>query len=790
MKRQSRGESLAAFERRLERLTQRVELSRHAIVWLCGLPGSGKTQFLQHFSGARSTLRGRALTRGRWLILDDPPPDVLRSAIAQCGGPTAKSRRRLLIASRPTAIDVDPLLTPRVYGQVDRLADADLFVTADDCCAGGGRLFAATGGWPVLVDAWCAERSLDIDRTFAEFLQREVLPLLPEAVVVALFGALSTPLPDTAVAHLFGQDLQPHPLLARSDDGLTVSSAWVREALAKLRARPQVLPRAVLDRLIHLYASFTDPERAILSLIDIGQFDSALEVYARAGGMFFGGRHGYQALERILERFGPDWERRAEALFLARNTLMVKAGKPREALLRLDSQYPGLPVDLRRLRLSHRPLALLARLDICVCMDEPPPLDIVRSWGRLEALLPADDAWPRGFLFNMMTLGFLQTDALVEAERLANEALAVYERAGSPYLVHYMRLHLCDVALRQSRLRDAVLHLSAAEDELRASNFAFNSEPAVLDCFRARIAYEEGRFAACPADIDPILEALTSGDSWPDLLSSLAGHFVFTAFWQKGLREALDRLDRLALTLSRRHGSVRDDGLALVRIRLHQMARRPMEAGLLLEEFDLARSSMRSPRVQVEESLIRLRQMILEQRPVAEAAQTAGELAERPGLTARYRVSIGILRAYLHHRAGEAGPARRNLGMALRGAESGNLLGVLVEEGQFLERLLPVFMATRGPGDTRLADFARRVSGVLRALPAGPQNAKARAGLSRQEHRILSYVSERYTNKEIARALILSESAVKFHLRNLFRKLNVSSRGAVLDAARQRGIVN
>jgi DNA-binding CsgD family transcriptional regulator len=126
----------------------------------------------------------------------------------------------------------------------------------------------------------------------------------------------------------------------------------------------------------------------------------------------------------------------------------------------------------------------------------------------------------------------------------------------------------------------------------------------------------------------------------------------------------------------------------------------------------------------------------------------------------------------------------------LRGAESGNLLGVLVEDGQFLERLLPVFMATRGPGDTHLADFARRVSGVLRALPAGPQNAKARSGLSRQEHRILSYVSEQYTNKEIARALILSESAVKFHLRNLFRKLNVSSRGAVRDAARQRGIVN
>jgi DNA-binding NarL/FixJ family response regulator len=54
---------------------------------------------------------------------------------------------------------------------------------------------------------------------------------------------------------------------------------------------------------------------------------------------------------------------------------------------------------------------------------------------------------------------------------------------------------------------------------------------------------------------------------------------------------------------------------------------------------------------------------------------------------------------------------------------------------------------------------------------------------------VLSYVADGSTNKQIARALKLSESAVKFHLRNLFRKLTVTSRGALRDAAEQRGIV-
>ena len=73
-------------------------------------------------------------------------------------------------------------------------------------------------------------------------------------------------------------------------------------------------------------------------------------------------------------------------------------------------------------------------------------------------------------------------------------------------------------------------------------------------------------------------------------------------------------------------------------------------------------------------------------------------------------------------------------------------------------------------------------------LPTAPLNSQALAGVSRQEHRVLSYVAEGYNNKQIGRALGLSESTVKFHLRNLFRKLKVSSRTALCDAVERRGI--
>ncbi len=77
----------------------------------------------------------------------------------------------------------------------------------------------------------------------------------------------------------------------------------------------------------------------------------------------------------------------------------------------------------------------------------------------------------------------------------------------------------------------------------------------------------------------------------------------------------------------------------------------------------------------------------------------------------------------------------------------------------------------------------------MKDLPAAPLRSKDLAGLSRQEHRVLSYIADGYSNKQAARALALSESTVKFHLRSLFKKLAVRSRAALGDAARARGIV-
>jgi len=770
------------LEHRFARLRARLTQTTQRIVWLRALPGTGKTRFLLHLQTG-----DEAPHWADWRFLDNQSAEATQAELAASGISGGRPAQRLIIASSNDEI-AQPLLMPSVYGFVELIEDGEFFLTSGDCRFEPG-LFASTAGWPVLVDAWLRGRGAEIQAMLPDFLEREVLPRLPPALVAALFGALTAPLSADALEYLFGCNKRVHPLLLTSEAGTSVAGEWVRKALMTLRRTPASLPPAALERIVHVHTAFADPASSIASLIDIGQPDEALQVFERAGGMYFGYLHGFQSLEQVLRRFGPEGERRADSLFFAHLFVLIKSGQARQALLRLEAKYPELPVDLRRQRLPNMPHAILLRIDISLDIDATPPVEVITGWGRLETLFPAGDDLARGLLYNTMAIAFLQAGALLQAKQLAEESLAAYERGRSPYLVHFMQLHLCDLALRQGRPRDASDHLRQAELSLRTSHLEFNSEFAIVDSFRARIAYEEGRFADCPTEVEPFLQALLRGDSWPDLISTTAGHFVFTAYYLQGLRKALDQFDHCVLTLSRRHGASQAHALSLIRIRLCQIARRYAEAAMHLEEYDLDPPLERSPHLKTEESLIRLRQQVVQERIVDRPLQTANAMASMPGLESRQKISIAILQAELRYRAKDHGLARRHLSVALRHAEAEHLLGVLVEDGQFLERLLPVFIAEPGPGNARVAAFAQRVVRLLHTLPAAPMHAKSLAGVSRQEHRVLSYLADGSTNKEIARALRLSESAVKFHLRNLFRKFKVSSRAAVLESARQRGIM-
>jgi DNA-binding NarL/FixJ family response regulator len=92
-----------------------------------------------------------------------------------------------------------------------------------------------------------------------------------------------------------------------------------------------------------------------------------------------------------------------------------------------------------------------------------------------------------------------------------------------------------------------------------------------------------------------------------------------------------------------------------------------------------------------------------------------------------------------------------------------------------------------------LLDYIRRVNRGETCIPASVME-KVAAGLSSEpltgrELNVLELLARGKSNKEIGVSLYVSETTVKSHLRNIFRKLNVLSRTEAITVASRRGLI-
>jgi two-component system, NarL family, response regulator DevR len=80
-----------------------------------------------------------------------------------------------------------------------------------------------------------------------------------------------------------------------------------------------------------------------------------------------------------------------------------------------------------------------------------------------------------------------------------------------------------------------------------------------------------------------------------------------------------------------------------------------------------------------------------------------------------------------------------------------------------------------------------------RAAPAAVSRVASEesdAGLTRREREILQLVAEGHSNAELARMLWVTEQTVKFHLSNIYRKLDVSNRTEASRWAQLNGLLS
>lgn len=137
--------------------------------------------------------------------------------------------------------------------------------------------------------------------------------------------------------------------------------------------------------------------------------------------------------------------------------------------------------------------------------------------------------------------------------------------------------------------------------------------------------------------------------------------------------------------------------------------------------------------------------------------------------------------------------AKHSLIEALRLGEPAKLLRLYLDEGKPLLDILQ--KAASVSKDNQIISRAREIILAIRrdlTLPKTATQDTTMIGepLSDQEKRVLSLLAVGYTNPEIAQELILSVNTVKTHVKSIYRKLNVNSRSAAREAARQTKLLS
>ena len=153
----------------------------------------------------------------------------------------------------------------------------------------------------------------------------------------------------------------------------------------------------------------------------------------------------------------------------------------------------------------------------------------------------------------------------------------------------------------------------------------------------------------------------------------------------------------------------------------------------------------------------------------------------------RLRIEVMALRAFALERKGENG--RPLMLEAMNLAQTFGLARTFVDAHPIIADFMRRLVEEEGGGDLPAAVQVPRAVRPRPAREAGAPRAVPSMVLTPKEREVLELLARNYSNKEIAQAMSVGEETVKWHLKNLFGKLDAGTRKHVVRRAQLLGLL-
>ncbi len=687
------------------------------------------------------------------------------------------------------------------------------------------EILDATGGWPAAVRI--AQLSLEewnrvkgpltavraFQRTLSEFLATEVLaPLEPrlvellvdtsmmEVIEPAVVNAILERHDGAAMLHQLGTR---YGLVEPVDSGAAFRvPAPIRQLLLqRLQTTEPSRRQAVHVRAAAWFERSGAIGEAIRHYVSAERPDLAARALERVGPLHIMIAEGDARAARILDLLQEEQLAAFPRVALAAAFVQYKQGFVEEASCRLAElarTTRGFTVDREggddeRLRIE----GVIVELVMQVYRRSTVTAADVR---KIENVLaPAVGADLRLSMAANQLLGVLNelrgdlqaaTQALIRAEMLdAKIPRPWWTSVWLPY-------HRGSVAIARGHLQEGRYQLQKGLKRNRDESLDSPSFCALSQILLAEIDYETQALGEARKKIEAGLWSVEQVECWFDNCASGYETAAMLAYHRDGTdgaaavlarAEGIERVRTLLrnfLPILRARIAALDENWPAVRAmvgqsRLFELWHAPSDDNVLCwREFDLAG--------------IVLSQLALANDDPGRCAVLLDRLEHTTRQAGRLRglARALALRAVLNHRQGGLQAALPALTQALEIGRSQGYVRSFVDEARMLRPVLRELLETEPASGTAVVwAYGRK---LLEAMPddTGSATTEPPELLSAREREVLRQLTLGQSNKAIGRKLGLTEPTVKFHLKNIFRKLEVRKRTLAVAIAQQRGLLS
>jgi len=687
------------------------------------------------------------------------------------------------------------------------------------------HLFKVTEGWPVAIQmirsAVASEGDMkrilvDLagDSTqIASYLSEEVINQLDEELQVFLMDISLVDRIDCDFADYLREQLDSHALFARARalDALvlpvdSVDATYRLHPLFREHLYDRLsINRPVRMRALHMRAAEWFSERgdlveAIRHAVLAGEPGRGVDLLARAGGVMLWFIEGLTRLRAIMQLFDEetiigDWR-----LAIVRCLLDVKSGKVSQARQLYDTVTARSDVSVHDLTAEGEtsPIHEFVIMELVISLYEGKPIS-EPVCHELEAKLEALDEDERSVRSNLRTflcVGHLQRGSFKEARKFGELARPAFLEAGSVYGAAYIDFHLGDISFAEGHSREAARFYKRGLDVAKKH---FNDDQGmklVANILISELEYELNDSQTGPSISRTVPRLLEKNEAWFDIYAAgyvTSAHREFDEF---GIDAALANVDRAVEYAELNRLFRLTKLLTCLRIDLLLRARRPIEARAVLQKSGIDIDDYKTPSEnqiawrERDAAVQAITRLLIQEGKHQEALEVLGYFSRqaRADGHVRARMKYKILLAIAHGGNGDLTRQEEHLGGALALFAKSRFIRPFLEEQAALAGLLDRFLASAETQsrDAVLVDCARL---ILRQSGGRPEEEKDEPLLSRREQEVLEELAHGFSNKVIARRIDVSESTVRFHLRNIFVKLNVGSRLQAVSVARQLNLI-